>query len=512
MISPSPSHSPSPTNFEEQLQLAMIEAELVRRAAAQTHLADYAEQVVDVIPAAHHRLICDTVEAGIHNDEWDDCVICMPPGSSKSTYVSHCFPAWYLGQYPSNNIILASHTASLAEKWSRRVRDTVASPEHASHFPGATLSKDSTAVTRWATSRNGEFLAAGVGMSILGFRADVAILDDPISGWEQAQSATQLQKVHDWYRSDLKSRLKPRAKVIVVCQRTAAWDMAGFLIKEFENNPTRRLRVVNLPMLAGDDDPLGRAPGERLWPEWYTEEMVADLSKDEFVWKTMWQQQPPSDDGSWVTADEIKIVDIVPEVLNRYMFSDLALSVNKGDYSVHGIAGVASNGSVFVTDMWRERTSVDVTVAKHLELVDTYNPMESLIDDDNASKVYVQLLATHARERGVPVPWKTMPMRGQDKETRAAPLRGLFKRGMIFFKRAPWNRWLVNELLTFPNAIGDGVDDGVDALSLIGRRLSGLSRPAGEAAPEKPPLTVQDMTLNQLFEDNELKRGSRRRI
>jgi len=83
---------------------------------------------------------------------------------------------------------------------------------------------------------------------------------------------------------------------------------------------------------------------------------------------------------------------------------------------------------------------------------------------------------------------------------------------MIFFKRAPWNRWIVNELLSFPNAIGDGVDDGVDALSLIGRRLSGLARPAGEAPPPKPMLTVQDMTLNQLFEDNELKRGSRRRL
>ena len=349
-------------------------------------------------------------------------------------------------------------------------------------------------------------------MSILGFRADLAVLDDPVSGWEQAQSATQLEKIHNWFKADLKSRLKPSAKIIVICQRTAAYDMAGYVMKEFAENPTRRLRTIVLPMLAGEDDPLGRAPGERLWPGWYTPEMVADLQKDEFIWKTMWQQEPPSDDGSWVTADDIKLVDTVPDNLSRYLVSDLALSVNKGDYSVHATVGVATNGSVYVTDMWRERTSVDVTVAKHLELVDMYNPLESLIDDDNASKVYVQLLANQARERGIPVPWKTMPMRGQDKETRAAPLRGMFKRGMIFFKRAPWNRWIVNELLIFPNAIGSGVDDGVDALSLIGRRLSSLARPAGEAPVQKPPPTVQEMTLAQLFEDNELKRGSRRRL
>jgi hypothetical protein len=28
-------------------------------------------------------------------------------------------------------------------------------------------------------------------------------------------------------------------------------------------------RIVRLPMIAEDDDPLGRRPGERLWPEWF---------------------------------------------------------------------------------------------------------------------------------------------------------------------------------------------------------------------------------------------------
>jgi len=501
-------NAPQPRTALEQL----LADEIARRADAQQHLADYAQRVVGVTPAQHHRYICDELERGILNDEWDDCVICLPPGGAKSTYASHCLPSWFLGHFPDNNVILASHTATLAEKWSRRVRDTVASPEHTRVFEDSTLSRDSTSVSKWSTSRNGEFLAAGVGMSILGFRADLAVLDDPISGWEQAQSATQLEKIHNWFKADLKSRLKPSAKIVVICQRTAAYDMAGYVMKEFAENPTRRLRTIVLPMLAGTNDPLGRAPGERLWPDWYTPEMVTDLQKDEFIWKTMWQQEPPSDDGSWITSDEIRIVDIVPETLSKYLVSDLALSVNKGDYSVHAVVGIAANGAAYVTDMWRERTSVDVTVGKHLELVDTYQPLESLIDDDNASKVYVQLLANQARERGIPVPWKTLPMRGQDKETRAAPLRGMFKRGTIFFKRAPWNRWIVNELLMFPNAIGSGVDDGVDALSLIGRRLSSLARPAADAPPRKPLPTTQEMTLADLFEDNELKRGSRRRI
>ena len=156
----------------------LLADEIAHRADAQQHLADYARRVVGVTPALHHRYICDELERGILNDEWDDCVICIPPGGAKSTYASHCLPAWFLGHFPDNNVILASHTATLAEKWSRRVRDTVASPEHTRVFEHSTLSRDSTAVSKWSTSKNGEFLAAGVGMSILGFRADLCCVEN----------------------------------------------------------------------------------------------------------------------------------------------------------------------------------------------------------------------------------------------------------------------------------------------------------------------------------------------
>jgi predicted phage terminase large subunit-like protein len=277
-------------------------------------------------------------------------------------------------------------------------------------------------------------------------------------------------------------------------------------------NPTRRQKLLILKMESVDQhaDPMGREAGERLWPEWYTPEMVEDAKRDDFKWRTLYQQEPPSDTGSWVSPEEIQIVDVLPATLSRYILSDLALSVNSGDYSVHAVVGVDPTGSIYVEDMWRQRSSIDTTVDKHLSLIDTYHPLETLIDDDNMAKVYVQLLATRSRERSISVPWKMLPMRGQDKETRAAPLRGMFKRRKVFFKRAEWNRWLTNEILQFPNALGDGVDDGVDALSLIGRRLAMLARPAGEAPPAPPAKTWQDVTLNEMWEEREQSRKLRR--
>jgi len=487
-----------------QPQLSPARQLFLTLAAAQEHPRHYAKTVVEVIPAAHHILILNALEDGVMNDTWDDLLICTPPGSAKSTYVSHVFPSWYMGKFPHENIIIASHTATLAEKWSRKVRDTVASPIHMQVFPDSQLSKDSTAVSNWSTTKGGSCLAAGAGMAILGNRARMIFCDDLVSGWEQAQSITQLTKLQDWWASDLKSRMKPYAKRVIVNQRLSPNDIAGFVMKEHAKFPTRRLKVIILPMEAdSEDDPLGRKPGDILWPEWYTPEMVADLKRDDLIWRTMWQQQPPSDDGSWVSGEEIKIVDIVPKDGNHYLLSDLALSVNTGDYSVHLMVRVTESRDIYIVEGWRDRVSPEITVDKHLDLIDAYGPMESLIDDDNAAKVYVHLLGAKARERGIPVPWKMLPMRGQDKETRAAPLRGWFKRGKVFLKRAPWNDWLVKELIAFPNALGQGVDDGVDALSLIGRRLGALSVISPEAEKKQQEFQNQ-VTLDGLWEQYDL--------
>lgn len=499
--------------------LDAVRKEVNRRVSINKSLVEYAKAIVGVTPALHHEVICNHLERLV-NDEFDDLLICTPPGSAKSTYASHVFPSWYLGKNPKNNVIIASHTATLAEKWSRKVRDTVDSPAHKLLFPTSALSKDSTAVSKWTNVSGGECLAAGAGMSILGFRCDIAICDDLVSGWEQANSMTQLQKLQDWYKSDLKSRYKPNAKTVIINQRLSPNDIAGFVIGMHEENPTRRLKTLILPMVAihdnPADDPLGRAKGDRLWPEWYTDEMVADLRKDDLIWRTMWQQEPPSDTGSWVSPEELRVVEPINtpsgDNLSHYIVSDLALSVNSGDYSTHIVCGIDANRNVYVLEAWRDRCDPNVTADKHLELTQTYRPMECLIDDDNASKVYVQLLASKAREKSIPIPWKALPIRGQDKETRAAALRGLFKRGKVFFKRGEWNRWLIKELLSFPNALGSGVDDGVDALSLLGRRMASLSS-AAPAPVERPRAKyAHEATLNELWENHEHRLGNRSRL
>ena len=77
---------------------------------------------------------------------------------------------------------------------------------------------------------------------------------------------------------------------------------------------------------------------------------------------------------------------------------------------------------------------------------------------------------------------------------------------------ADWNNWLIKELVQFPNATGSGVDDGVDALTLIGRRLAMLAVKNIDPPKRAEPIVVKLPTLNELWELNDKQAGSRKRI
>ena len=131
---------------------------------------------------------------------------------------------------------------------------------------------------------------------------------------------------------------------------------------------------------------------------------------------------------------------------------------------------------------------------------DIFPKVVSALDFDGgiSSSTAEATVSTKAQQLHVAVPWKMLPMRGQDKETRAAPLRGQFKRRKVYYPAdAPFAHWLTKELLTFPNAVGSGVDDGIDALGLLGRRMAAISMPAQKVAPP----VKQGYSLNDLWDD-----------
>ena len=187
-------------------------------------------------------------------------------------YASILFAAWWFCQHPKTAIIAASHTADLAERFGRKARNLI---ESNPSTLGYNITSDTRAVGRWETTTGGEYFASGVGGSITGRRADLAIIDDPVASRIDAESETVRQRTWDWYRNDLYTRLKPGAGIVLIMTRWHEDDLGGRILLEMEAGGDQ-WKVLKLPALANaTDDPLGRSIDEPLWPEWEDAEALA---------------------------------------------------------------------------------------------------------------------------------------------------------------------------------------------------------------------------------------------
>lgn len=128
-------------------------------------------QPADMQPVLHHLVMAEALNAVVEGS-CERLMVCLPPGAGKSTFTSILAPQYFLGRNPQLSVIQASHTAELAERFGRRVRNAVAAPEFQRAFPGVSVAGDNAAAGRWATNQGGEYTAFGVGGSITGMRAD----------------------------------------------------------------------------------------------------------------------------------------------------------------------------------------------------------------------------------------------------------------------------------------------------------------------------------------------------
>lgn len=352
---------------------------MLKRRAARKSLAAYINYLETGFTLAHHHYyLIDKLER-VASGEIKRLMIFMPPGSAKSSYGSIYFPAWYLGRYPTKSVIAASHTGELAERFGRRVRNLVASPEYNNIF-ALGVSADSSAAGRWDTTKGGEYYAVGVGGSVTGRRADLGLIDDPVKSREDADSETQREKVWEWYKADFFTRLKPNAGIILIMTRWHEDDLAGRLLKDAEEGG-EQWEVVSIPMEAEDDDPLGRKPGDMLWPEWFTEDMVNQAKRDARNWLALYQQKPRPIGGGEFRREWLRYYHESPDQIeggtNKYILVDAASEKKKtSDYTAIWVIGLNHDGNYYVLDMIRDKMSLTQRGAEVMRLHRKWKPLQ----------------------------------------------------------------------------------------------------------------------------------------
>lgn len=453
---------------------AAAAAELVRRREIRRDLTTWCRSALKPFePAAHHRLMIRELEA-VARGEIRKLMLLLPPGSAKTTYGSYVFPP-HLMIRGNTKVIAASHTIDRAHYVSGQVQRVIRA-----NVPDLGYGLSNEAVGHWGTTNGGEYLAAGVGMGIAGFRADLGLIDDPVKSREAADSETMQEKIWDWYWSDFFNRLRPGAAQVLIMTRWAEGDLGGRL----EETEGDQWRIVRLPAIAEADDPLGRAPGEFLWAD-DTYGFGAKLRDDHASytragrtrdWSAMFQQRPVPDTGDYFKSEWLRPVPTLPPVSSMRMFmgSDYAVTGGGGDYTVHAVVGIDSDNRMYLCDVWRAQATSDVWCEAFCDMVLQWKPMGAAEETGQIKSAIGPWLDATQRKRQAHVARSQFPTRG-DKEVRAQSIRGrMAAHGLYIPADAPWRTTLEAELLSFP---AGKHDDQVDALGLVGQLLDIMHPP-----------------------------------
>lgn len=487
-----------------------------RRAAARAATDSLLAYTIHTGPfldiARFHLLLIDHLEA-LERGDIDRLMINMPPRHGKSELTKR-LAAYYLGRHPDDTVMVCSYGADLAYEISHAIRGQLNDESYP--FP-VRVAEGRAAVKRWGIeNRRGGLVAAGVGGVITGFGANLLIIDDPVKDREQADSPTYRDRAWRWYRDTAYTRLMPGGKAVLIQTRWHQGDPSGLLIDSMQSSPdVDQWTVLVLPARAYETnewpdfipsearvDPLGRQPGEALWPEWYGDAKLRRIEAAMSAgpegprgWQALYQQRPGAAEGNVFLRDWMN---------RRYKhFSEL--SIKRIGIFVDSAFKEGVSTSFSVVAVWAETEDsyalLDITRARV-----GFEPLLQMIRDAyetwrvNVPGV-VPFVCIESKASGIsalqvlekshlPVtPWpdpespSEKKLATSSKEARADQATVPFKAGKILLPTsAPWIQEWIREHCEFPTATHN---DQVDTTGMMVSRFYAVTQwaAAGETVP-----------------------------
>lgn len=486
-------HKALPTmTLEEKVRaLAAIEA-FEEEQWALTRRKSLLEFIKSVDPSykigKHHRILAEKLEKAAAG-ELDRIAVSIGPRFGKSYMLSYYFPAWFMGNFPTQKLLIASHTADLAVDFGRKVRNLIATEEYKRIFPGVTLAQDSKSAGRWTTNKGGEFFAVGVGGAVAGRGADLLIVDDPFSEQDVlAGNYEVFDKGYDWYAYGARTRLMPGGRVVVLHTRWAKNDLIGRLIEEAaKKKDSDQWDYTEFPAIINENSTDPDNPEKSLWPEQWSLESLrrTRATMPSFQWLAQYQQSPTAQSGAivksawwrrWADTDP-------PPCTYVIMALDAAQEANKrADYSA-----LATFGIFEIKDEETERPISNIIllncINKRVEFPDLKKMVLNeyrLRQPDNfivEKKSNGAALAQEFRRMGIPLQEFT-PSRGSadnpnTKMARLQSVADIVKSGLVWAPETQWADDFIEQVNDFPAGQHDDMVD-VLAMTLMRFRQGGF--------------------------------------
>jgi len=219
-------------------------------------------------------------EPGLANNR---ILLNIPPNHAKSMTITIDYVTWQVCKNPNFRVLIVSQTQRLAADFLYAIKQRLTHPSYEElqsayaagvGFRSKSASWQATRVTfgdelRESSEKDPNIEAVGIGGQIYGKRADMIIVDDAVT----LSNANDFERQIKWLTQDVRSRLNPSGKLIIIGTRVAAVD----LYKELRNN---------------DRYPGGLVP----WSYLAMPALLESSEKPE-EWVTLWPQSDQAFDG-----------------------------------------------------------------------------------------------------------------------------------------------------------------------------------------------------------------------
>lgn len=462
--------------------LALADAkrrELMRRELARRHMIDFVRYVTPWYQDAGFRTaLCDVLDAFARRQILR-LKITVPPQHGKSFLVSEHLPAFLLGREPDSRVMLGSYNQRFANKWGRAVQRIMRRPAYAALFPGSKIGSGSgytAAVDEFdIQDRRGGFKAVGFGAGITGNPFHYGIIDDPIKGRSEADSAVVRENIWDTYTGEFYTRQNPMGAA-PICLMSTRWhddDPHGRTDRQ-ERAGGEKWTVFNFPAIDKQGRPLLFSAeayakvkftlGSRDWQSLYQQEPMLEGGT---VFKERWFRRyvldratlPESVRGGWCVSERpsespdgklgaVTVHRIDAGSLMRFITVDPALTEKESaDYSVVDVWGYDSDrGDLYLLDHWRDQVSSPDLLDKIGQQLNLWRCVRVYVESVAFQKSLIQF----ADRLDWPV---TELVADRDKLARAYAAAPLVEQGRVYVPTsAEWWPVLQHELLTFPQS------------------------------------------------------------
>ena len=287
------------------------------------------QNLVDVIEGREPSWLHPSMkyEKGLANNR---ILINIPPNHAKSMSITVEYVTMMVAKNPNFRVLIVSQTQQLAADFLYAIKQRLTHPSYEPFqqayaagvgFNSKSATWAATRVTfgdelRESSEKDPNIEAVGIGGQIYGKRADMIIVDDAVT----LKNANEFEKQIRWLTQDVRSRLNPTGKLIIIGTRVASVDLYRELRSE-DRYPGGQVPWTYLAMpalLEADEDPDkwvtlwpksdmpfdGQLEADQdedgLYPRWsgrnlYNERQAMDSS----TWALVYQQQDISENAAF---------------------------------------------------------------------------------------------------------------------------------------------------------------------------------------------------------------------